>query len=91
MAGTENEGKSEATVLVEMLLDEMKRMLESAKEAFGVPFGAQEVTRATWRKWFTEQATPEQRAEQIAQRGAVAVAQDLGLFDAMGGNGASGG
>ena len=63
------EGKSEATVLLEMLLDTMERMYEAAVESFGVPFGTQETTEAKWRSWFVRDATPGQRREQMAVLG----------------------
>ena len=69
------EGKSEAMILMEMLMDRMKLMLEAAVESFGVPFGFQETTLTKWKRWFLGEASPEQRREQIAELGWQEVAR----------------
>lgn len=74
------EGQSEATKDVVALLDAMETYYDAAYEALGIQFGAQEVTRATWRKWFlAPTTTPEERMAEIRQRGAQAVIADLGM------------
>ena len=63
------EGKSEGTVLLEMLLDEMESSLEASVAALGVPLGMQETTEEKWREWFVNEASEAQRREQMASLG----------------------
>ena len=63
------EGMSEATVIVEMMLDEAERIGEALVAAFGIPFGLKETTEAKWREWFKNDATPEQRRQEMATLG----------------------
>lgn len=64
------EGKSEATVILEMVLDGMERHLEAIVPTLGIPFGMRETTETRWAAWFKNGGTTEQqRREQMAALG----------------------
>lgn len=68
LALNDADGKSEATLLVEGLVDAMMLEYEAFKEAMRIPLGAQEVTRDGFRKWF-KAADPQLRMQFIQQNG----------------------
>lgn len=79
------DGKSEATLLVEGLVEGMMQQYEAAREAFRVPLGVQEVTVDGLRKWF-RQADPALRMQFIQKNGVYETLKMLSP-GAMGGNG----
>lgn len=71
------DGKSEATLLVEGLVEAMMQQYEAVKEAFRIPLGVQEVTMDGFRKWWRG-ADYKMRISVIRQYGLEAVLRMLG-------------
>ena len=72
----DSDGKSEATVLLEMLLDRMEEQFDSISEALRIPLGMQEMTMDGFRKWWAK-ASPAQRMEYTSQHGVTATLDQL--------------
>lgn len=73
----DSDGKSEATVLLEMLLERMEEQYTAFSEALSIPLGVQEVTMQGFRAWWNG-ASYEMRMQAIREYGVDAVMRFLG-------------
>lgn len=67
-----SEGKSEPTILAEMLADEIARMVETIAEEWPHPIGMEKQTKEQARRRFLGM-TPEQRQVELARVGVRAI------------------
>lgn len=74
---SDSDGKSEATLLVQGLVEAMLKEYETFREVLKIPLGVQEVTRDGFRKWFL-QADPQLRRQFIQQNGVPRTLELLG-------------
>ena len=65
---SDSEGKSEATIRLQMLGEAMIGRYMAYSEAWRVPLGVQEVGIEGWRKWW-KAAGPEARMNDLLERG----------------------
>lgn len=71
------DGKSEATLFVQGLVEAMLLEYDALKEAFRVPLGVQEMTLERFRSWW-KQADRELRMQFIQQNGVFKTLDMLG-------------